>query len=563
MSVRIFVNEYFIQLNADSEDPNLHRALLAIPEIEKSRRRDTYFCSLRKLPELLKILRGIEASNQITVEAVRTLYDEETRRRSQTKMLKDLGPDMTSDWLWPHQCLGIELAQVNRRFNFYYDTRTGKTLMCLKILYDRLKAGLARRCLVICPPSIVPAWIEDAEKHFPELKIAAYYGTPAMRAKALSQPAHIIIWASSMLVKGLDQLKQIDFHTCIFDESSKIKNYRTQISKAALELSRTIPSWYNLSATPAPNGEDEYYIQMRCLDPYVFHSARSHFVSRYFDNISRSYQYEKLVLKEHMRRAFLDTVEDYSLYVDQSVMPTAGKEWHIVPFNLQPKTWEMYNQMRSNMLAEIEDVVITTDMAASMRSKLNQITSGFLIDTEAKKKNEANKLIGETETLPEIYRLSDQSRIACLTSLLDTLRPSKAVIWANYREEFKMLGELLGDDARFIHGGTSTEDREDYIYNQFKQGSLRYLVCHPLSVGMGINLSESHIAIYYSLNDSWEAFKQSSERIYGHINVQPNKCHYYILLATDTVNEMIYKNLTGKRDASTGFLEHLKGGSYD
>lgn len=561
MAVRVLVNEYYIQLVAANTDPELHTLISKIPNIEKGRARDTYFCSLRQLPEILKILRGVTEASQISVDKVRALYEEEMLRRRHTQMLKEFGPDMTSDWLWPHQCLGIELAQVNRRYNFYYETRTGKTLMCLQILYDRLKTGKAKRCLVICPSSIIHTWLDDASKYFPELKIAAFYGEVNKRIQALQQPAHIILWATEHVANYLDMLKAIEFHTCIFDESSKIKNYKTNIAKAARELSLTIPSWYNLSATPAPNGEYEYYIQMLCLDPYVFSPARSRFVAKYFDNVSRSPKFEKLRLKENMRNEFMKIIEDYSLYVDQSVMPTAGKEWVIVPYEMAPETIKLYNQMRSEMAAKIEGITITTDMAAAMRAKLNQITSGFLMDTEAIKENAINKKLSEDNFIQEVYRLNDRTRLDCLINLLNNIGDAKCVIWANYREEFAMLKELLGDKARYIHGGTSIEEREQYIYSEFKQGPLQYLVCHPLSVGMGINLTEAHIAIYYSLNDSWEAFKQSSERIYGHIDIQPHKCTYYIIQATGTVNELIYRNLLNKCDASTGLLEHLKAGT--
>ena len=561
MSVRVLVNQYYIQLVAASTDAGLHALITKIPNIEKGRARDTYFCSLRKLPEILEILRGITESSQITVDSIKTLYEEETLRRSHTQMLKDLGPDMTSDWLWSHQCLGIELAQVNRRYNFYYDTRTGKTLMCLRILYDRLKSGKARRCLIICPTSIIHSWLDDAAKYFPELKIVAFYGDAAKRARALNEPAHIIIWATEHVANYIDVLKAVEFHTCVFDESSKLKNYKTKIAEATRELSLTIPSWYNLSATPAPNGEYEYYTQMRCLDPYVFSPARTRFIAKYFDNVSRSTKFEILRIKENMREDFMKTIEDYSLYVDQSVMPTAGKEWHVVNYELPESTMVLYNQMRSKMAAEVEDVVITADMAAAMRAKLNQITSGFLMDTEAIKENAVRRKIGEAESETEVYDLEDRTRIITLSNILASEPESKAVIWANYRAEFEMLKEFFGERARYIHGGTSITEKEQYIYDEFKRGSLQYLVCHPLSVGMGINLTEAHIAVYYSLNDSWEAFKQSSERIYGHIAVQPHKCHYYILQATGTVNELIYQNLIHKRNASTGLLEHLKAGS--
>ena len=178
---------------------------------------------------------------------------------------------------------------------------------------------------------------------------------------------------------------------------------------------------------------------MLCLDPYVFSPARTHFVAAYFDNVSYSTKFEKLRLKPALRDHFMNIIEDYSLYVDQSVMPTAGKEWHVVTFYLPEETMKLYNQMRANMAAEVEGVVITAEMSAAMRAKLNQIASGFIMDTEARKENEVRRKIGEADTETEIYRLEDRSRITALSNILANESGNKVVIWANYREEFAML----------------------------------------------------------------------------------------------------------------------------
>jgi SNF2 family DNA or RNA helicase len=117
--------------------------------------------------------------------------------------------------------------------------------------------------------------LSDAKEHFPELKLAAFYGDEITRWDALHRPAHTVVWATEQVADNIELLKQVRFDMCTFDESSKIKNYSTKIAQAARDLSVTIPSWYNLSATPAPNGKHEYYTQMMCLDPYVF-SPRAH-----------------------------------------------------------------------------------------------------------------------------------------------------------------------------------------------------------------------------------------------------------------------------------------------
>lgn len=556
MSNRILVNDYFIEIIADSKDDGLLRLLSCVDNIEKSRKRDTYYCSLRKLPEVLKILRGYDITTPNMPPSIHAKLEKELVRRERTALLKECGPDMTSEWLWPQQCLGIELAQVNDRYGFFYDTRTGKTLMSLQIMYAALKAGTSKRCLVVCPSAIIQSWKSDAAAHFPELKIEAYYSSDVNKYNALHNPAHVILWSMELVVRNIEILKKVGFGICFVDESSKLKSHRSKITGALSELSLCIPRWYLLSATPAPNNESEYYSQLQTIDPYAFPSARSRFVSKYFINYSRNVNYEKLQLHPAMRDIFMKIVEDYSIYVDQSVMPTSGKEWIPYKFAMPAELMKVYDDMRTDMSAEIENITMTVDMAAAMRAKLNQIASGFIMDTDARNKNKMLKKLGEEPSDIEVYRLHTY-RLNELQRLLDQLDDEKVIIWANYTEEFRMLDELLGVKARQIRGGCDVADKEQYI-NEFRHTSLQYLVCHPLSVGMGINLTAAHIAIYYSLNDSWEALKQSSERIVGHINIQPKKCIYYIMQAEGTVNELVYNNVTNKRDVSIGFLEHLQ-----
>lgn len=562
MANQISINEYAVTLVADSKDEGLLRLLTSVDNIFVGRKKDTYYCSLHKMPEVLEILRGVTSDERLSGRT-KELYIEEMNRRLYTEELKRLGPQQKSDFLWDHQQLAVELAQVNRRYGLFYDTRLGKTLAALQIMDDAIKAGKAKRCLVVCPSSIIKSWLGDAAKYFPEMKIVAYYGTPKQKSEALKAPSNIVLWSLEQAVSCMDMLMHVKWDIGFVDESSKLKNHASEISKAMRELSLVIPSWYLLSATPAPNNESEYYTQLMTIDPYAFNPARGKFIAKYFDNTSRNPAWEKLKIKEDMRAEFIDKINEYSIYVDQKVMPTAGKEWHVVTYELPDALATIYDQMRNEMATEVHGTTIMAEMAAAMRAKLNQITSGFVMDTSAIKENKIARKLDEDDDFTEIYRLAGNdsySRVVQLYKLLEGLGDQKVVIWANYKEEFKMLEELFKDKARYIRGGCSIAEKEQYI-NEFKKGNLQYLVCHPLSVGMGINLTEACVAIYYSLNDSYEALKQSSERIAGHIIVQPKKCHYYILQASGTINGIVYDNLINKRDKSFGLLEHLKAGA--
>lgn len=554
-NAKISVSRYGIQiiLPAAYTPPEYYQPL---------RKQNAYGCSIRYLPEVLERHRGITAAEQLPDGLVKTLYDEEMRRRSVAGIIKTDEYDIlcAETGLWEHQRRGVDIADYYSRYAYFYDTRTGKTRMAYQIMLNKLKAGTVKRCIVFTPSSIIPDWISDAEQ-FSELKVSAYYKDGKQKEKALTTPCHILLMSVELVVKNTALLERLKFDLCFFDESSRLKSHTTEISKFMLKYSQTIPYFYLLSATPAPNGHHEYYVQMRCIDQYMFPITRTKFVLQYFTNKSYNPTYEKLEIKPNMLNAFLQLLSEYSFYVDQSVMETAGKVFHEVPVQLSAETMRLYDDMRKHLSTEFAGESITVDMAAQMRGKLQQIASGFVINTDIRKEIATAKKLGDMSLAgaSDVMKipLGALPRLNAVKEITEKYPGQQFVIWANYRQEFEDLQEFLGFEAAVLNGGVSIDEKEK-IVRRFKRGLIKYLICHPSSVGMGKNFTESHVAIYYSLNDSWEAFKQSSERIAGHITVQPELCHYYILLATGTINEVVYDNIKNKREKSTGTLEHLQ-----
>lgn len=564
--IRIVANRY-IELELGDDELNILEEnsvrLYAVP------RRKVYHCSLRYIDKVLRLLRGWTEENiPADVPAARFLFDE-LHRVAMNTQLKTVGlPHDKEDGLWEHQRLGVALAEWNKRYNFFYDTRTGKTRMLLQIMQNKLLSSAVKRCVVFVPSTIIPSWLKDAEE-FPQLKVAAFYGDEKQKAAALRTPCHIMIWSTGMVSRYMDIIKKAKFDLAVFDESSKAKSHKAQLSKNLYELSQGIEYWYNLSATPAPNGEYEYWYQMRYVDPCSFDSRWTYFKTRYFDNISYTDKFEKLRIKPERKQEFMNIVEDRSIYVDQSVMPMAKSIWKPYVFTMNEYQEQIYDEMRKKSAAELTDASIVVDSAAIARAKLQQITSGFILDTDARKANEIGRRLGDAATQQEIYTLPKNPRIAALLDVLHIIGWGQpTIIWAHYEQEFADIQNAIGYKAcKVINGKTPVANKLLWI-KDFQEGRLKYLVCHPLSVGMGINLTVSHNAVYYRIVDSWEAVKQSSERIKAHINIQRFDCTFWVLLAlkndgTDTVDRLVYDNVQGKREASTGFLEYLRSGKYD
>jgi SNF2 family DNA or RNA helicase len=495
--------------------------------------------------------------------------DKEIQRRIAQKTLVEMGPDGEHEFLWRHQQLGRELAQVNDKYGFFYDTRTGKTPMSLQIMLDDVKANPDHKWLVLCPLILIEnAWLPDAKDMFPELKIISLHASLKDKRLALfKQKANVYVLNIESFASYRDEVEKLGIHGCIVDESSTMKSNSSKFGKEAVDYAWTLKRWYLLSGSPAPNGEWEYYRQLQSIDFYGVHESFNQFKLYFFDNTSRNPQYEKLRVKSDRYAELLALLQQYSLYVDkEDVLDTPGRDFIEVPLKLPPSLRENYDQLRNEMFLEIgENISITSPSAAATLNKLNQVSSGFAIDTAAMKFNkmvrEHSKHGGELafEPFKQEDHLLSEYRFDALEELLAKHPGEQIIIWANYRKEFEVIQQRLGASCALIYGATNIQDKNNSI-RAFKEGRLQYLVANPASADKGLTLTNSHICIYFSMNYSYELWKQSKERIYGSIIKQPKRCIYYIMIATGTVDRAIYTTVENKGDMSMAILDHLKGG---
>lgn len=532
-----------------------------------NRKRTIYYFSRHKLPEVLQVFNKPVDKLPPQVKAV---YDAELNKREFMKDLKTYGPKQNPVvnerlTLRPHQQLAREVAQAYDRFAFYYDTRTGKTPLSIAIMYDDIKKHPDHKWLVVAPLVLLElAWAEDIKKFIPDIPtVVCHAKTKAKRLELIKQEANIYILNTESFVNYIEYFNGVT--RLILDESSSMKNKSSKFSKAIVEFSRTCDRLYLLSGTPAPNGAWEYYRQIQAIDYYGIQQSFAQFKNKYFLNLARDVRFEDLILRPDMADELRELVGQYAIYVDkEDVLETPGRRFIEHKLTLPDDLKEQYKHMKKDLYATVgEDTDILAPSAAAKLNKLNQITSGFLIDTAAKQENDLAKKRGDAApNKQEIYLLNDY-RFKALLELLSTLHNEQVIIWANYHEEFRQIQNLLGTDCVTVYGKTPAYQKIRNI-QAFKQGEVKYLVANPASADKGLTLTNCHICIYFSLNWSYEEFRQSMERIYGDKSIQPYECIYYIFEAKGTVDEVIYNDvLVNKQEVSYAILNHLKADDYE
>lgn len=566
MANKLLINEKFIEIQCDRNDITTRELAMSIPFVHHNRIYTSFKTSVRNIDLVLKLFRNIGVYDTHKLpEAVLKIYDKEMIRRIETKTLLEQGPRNfdPNGWLYNHQQLGRELAIVNDRFGFFYDTRTGKTPMSLQIIVDDVKKNPSHKWLVLCPLILIEnAWIPDAEHFFPDLKILNLHSTSKEKRLAkFNEDAQLYVSNIESFINYEEQIKALKVHGCFVDESSTMKSPSSKVSKALVDYSQTVNKWFLLSGLPAPNNQTEYYKQLQSIDFFGVPDSFAKFTTYFFNNVSYNPQYVKWQLKPERAETMKTLIKEYSLYVEkEQVLETPGRDFIEVELELPTELKESYKTMKNEMMYEItEENSLTAMSAAAMLNKLNQITSGFILDTQAKIRNQIRKESNVDEPIEEeFYYLSDY-RFQALYNQLAIIGNEQVIIWCNYRKEFEIIKEHLKDRCACVYGATNITEKNANI-KAFKEGKVQYLIANPASADKGLTLTNAHIAIYFSLNYSLDTYKQSMERIYGSIRSQPNRCTYYIIIAKNTVNKVVYNALSNKMDLAVEMLNHLKAG---
>lgn len=548
-------------IKVETNGAPLPEDIMTLEPYHFNRSHTVYYFSLFKMPEVLKVF-----GKDLTAlpKPVMDRYNYVMWQRRAIEELLHFGPQgdpVVNEHLTlrRHQELAREVARVYPKFAFYYDTRTGKTPLSIAIMLDDIREHPDHKWLVVAPLVLLDlAWADDMRKFAPELKfVICHDKTKAKRLEKIRSDANVYIINTESFVNYIEYFEGVS--RLILDESSSMKNKSSKFSKAIVDFSRTADRLYLLSGTPAPNGAHEYYRQIQAIDYYGIQQSFAQFKNKYFLNLARDVRFEQLVLRPDMQDELQLLIRQYALYVNkEDVLDTPGRKMIEYSVDMPVDVKDHYKKMKKDLYTSVAtERDILAGSAATKLNKLNQITSGFLIDTEARLNNSLAKHRGGTGDEQEVYLLSD-FRFKALAELLSKIGDQQVIIWANYHVEFEYIGQMLGAKCVQVYGEVPQEEK---VYNirQFKEGKAQYLVANPASADKGLTLTNCHICIYFSLNWSYESFKQSMERIYGDRSIQAHECQYYIMEAKGTLNEVIYREvLVGKQAVSQAILDYLK-----
>jgi len=435
--------------------------------------------------------------------------------------------------LFAHQEEAVKFITGKQgRGALFMEIGTGKTLTALSIYKELLSNEPNLKMLVICPISLInAAWGEDIKKF-------TTFTYCNLREGVKDANIYVINYESYALERIQSLINSLQVDMVCLDESSKIRNPKSRITKTLLHNRDNFRYRIIMSGTPAPNSPEEYWSQIKFCSPALpdsFYRFRNLYMKLERNGYEAGYVHPtklgemfrkgfKYVMKDEKK--FLDEIKPYCFWARKSECLDLPETMDVIrEVTLSDGQMKVYRDMKRHMVAEIGDKLVLANVALTKLMKLRQLTSGFAIDT-----------MGEaTETM-------DNSKLNELLELLDEIGDKQVIIWLQFHKEFEMLSKNL---SNFTTLYSLTKDRDQSI-EDFKSGKVKYLLAHPKSGGHGLTFTNCDTMIFFSIDYSFEGIEQARGRI--HRPGQLNKCTYFYLLAKGTIDVSIKEALDKKED---------------
>jgi len=437
--------------------------------------------------------------------------------------------------LYPHQEEALRAMHGQEGFALFFDMGTGKTLTAIRDMEERFSRGLATRALVLCPLSVVHAWIDEIGRFSP-LSARAVRGTLKQREDALSSEAQVLVMNYDLLHKYEKQLAGVDY--IVADESQRLISPKARWTKAALRLAKSAKTRRILTGTPIRNWPIDLYNQMKFINPSIL-PWRSHFAFRKEFAIELNMGGFSKIIGVRNEDDIRQRCAPFVRYVtfDDAIkgMPEWVEQVRTVELNADQK--RAYKELSKDLLTKIGSGLVTAQNAAIQMLRLSQIAGGTLRDVDGKD-----------------HRLGTRK----LDELKDIIASGHKgiVVWCKFVEEIKWLGEEL--DAPVIYGAVDDKDRRR-ILTEFEAGKHQVLIAQVQTLAEGVNeLKNADVEVRWSYDFSYVTYVQSRARMRRSGRDMTKPCLSIQLVSEGTTDMKVIEAVKRKEGVALNTLEEIR-----
>ncbi len=422
----------------------------------------------------------------------------------------------------------------------FHEQGLGKTKIAIDILLYWLSKRDIDTVMIVTKKQLVKNWVEEFAIHT-YIKPKVLSNNKNDNFFVLNSPTKIIITNFETL--STDKERILLFLKCrnvgiIIDESTKLKNPNTRLTRDFFELSEFFKIRMIMTGTPVANRPYDIWSQIYFLD-----HGKS--LGTNFDEFKDATDLKNNLKDNNLKRnAFEEKVSHIFARISNfSVRETKNscgielpqKEYISEYVDFSTLQLKMYKKILNEMAIEIQKEgkkILDDDTAVLKRLlRLIQISSNPKLVDES-----YNELSSKEKKLTELLEKIDKKNEKC-------------IVWSNFIDNIEYFYKKFSFfNPRKIHGALSIEERNNAVEIFKKEDSCKVLFATPQAAKEGLTLTVANHVIFYDRGFNLDDYLQAQDRI--HRISQKKKCFVYNILIENSIDEWIDKLLEAKQYAA-------------
>lgn len=420
----------------------------------------------------------------------------------------------------------------------FHEQGLGKTKIAIDLLLYWLEFKDIDTVLIVTKKQLVYNWENEFKLHT-SIKPSILTNNKSDNFYVFNGPARVVITNFEVVSSEIERFKlylKARNVGIIIDESVKLKNPESKLTKSFFELSKLFKLRVIMTGTPVANRPYDIWSQIYFLDQgeslgtnfYEF-KKKIDLTNDLYKNYSKRTEFEKSASDIFKKIKWFSVRETKQ----SGIVKLPNKEYIDIRAYFLPDQQILYNKVKDELIIEIlrEGRVELDDTSAVLKRllRLTQVTSNPQLVTAE------NIHSGKEEELEK---------------LIDKIMSSgeKCIVWSNFIkniEQFTSKYKKFG--AVKVHGKLSIEARNKAI-EKFKTGEAKILFATPQAAKEGLTLTIANHVIFYDRGFSLDDYLQAQDRI--HRISQVKTCYIYNIMIKESIDDWIDILLKAKQNAA-------------
>jgi SNF2 family DNA or RNA helicase len=422
----------------------------------------------------------------------------------------------------------------------FHEQGLGKTKIAIDLMLYWLEKRNIDTVMVVTKKQLVDNWINEFSEHT--------YITPRVLSSdkknnffVFNSATRIIVCNFEIISTEKERIKlflKTRKVAIIIDESTKIKNPETKLTKDFFEIAPLYSIRVIMTGTPVANRPYDIWSQIYFLD-FGASLGTDYKEFKRLNDLTND-----LSQDEEKQRQFEESVSSiFEKIKPFTVRKTKNSGIISLPSKIYFNEYVDFEPVQKNMYEKIRD-----EMAILVQKGDKTLLDES--DETLKRLLRLNEVASNPRLVDDLYGYKSGKEKRLEQLLADIIqRGEKVIVWTSYIKNVDYFKRsFIQYNPVKIHGQMTIEDRNNSVKKFKTNKECKVLFATPQSAKEGLTLTVASNVIFYDRGFNLDDYLQAQDRI--HRISQEKECHIYNLIINDSIDVWIDLLLQAKQNSA-------------